>query len=129
MPTIRSVSPSAAISSTLDEKMVMIRCGGAGTVTVRPNASVTLIGCAAAVLTRINAAAIASIARPQRNGLIATASQATFAVSLRRPRTDPGFGRDRQYARSSKDDPTGARTGVARVMLRGSLAALARTSA
>jgi hypothetical protein len=46
MPTMRSARPSAATISVLEAKIVTIRCGGAGTVTVRSNASRTAIGSA-----------------------------------------------------------------------------------
>src|SRR5882672_4069742 len=47
MPTMRSANPSEATISVLDAKIGMMRSGGAGTVTVRSNASRTVTGSAA----------------------------------------------------------------------------------
>ena len=48
MPTMRSASPSAATISMFDAKIGTMRCGGAGTVTLRSKASRTVTGSAAA---------------------------------------------------------------------------------
>src|SRR5258705_6934365 len=47
MPTMRSASPREATISVFDAKIGMMRSGGAGTVTVRSNASRTVTGSAA----------------------------------------------------------------------------------
>ena len=46
MPTMRSARPSAATISVFDAKMVTMRCGGSGTVTLRSKASRTVTGSA-----------------------------------------------------------------------------------
>ena len=46
MPTMRSARPSAATISVFDAKIVTMRCGGSGTVTLRSKASRTVTGSA-----------------------------------------------------------------------------------
>ncbi len=46
MPTMRSARPNAATISVFDAKIVTMRCGGSGTVTLRSKASRTVTGSA-----------------------------------------------------------------------------------
>jgi hypothetical protein len=63
MPTMRSASPSAASISVLEAKIVTMRCGGAGSVTARSNASRTMMGSAAAIEVRLQAHAAVKMPR------------------------------------------------------------------